>query len=727
MLLQDCVTRSAERSPDKSAVVMGAERLTYRELEESSNRLGRLVAFAGCRRGDRVCMLLPKSPATIAAMIAVLKADGVYVPLDLASPGPRLARIVDSSQPRLILACAETADLAAQILSAADAGSDISCGLIDDSDGGMSLVPAFSRCDSLSFSAEPIVGVNTPQDLAHLLFTSGSTGLPKGVMITHSNVMQFIEWATHYFGADQADRISGHPPLHFDLSTYDIYGSFFVGAELHLVPPSANRRPNDLADFIRSHDLTQWFSVPSVLTYMAKHDVVQYNDFPTLRRVLFCGEVLPTPTLITWMERLPHATFTNLYGPTEATIASSYYTIPSCPRHPHSPIPIGEACAGEELLVLNEDLERLDLNEVGDLYIGGVGLSPGYWQDKEKTTAAFIPHPFSSVEGARLYRTGDLASVGDDGLVYFHGRLDSQVKSRGYRIELGEIEAGLNGQREVKESAVVGVKSDGFEGVAICCAYALADDSHLSQGELRTRLADHLPAYMLPVRWMKLQALPKNANGKIDRRQVKEMFENGAENEETGSEVPDPTDDGMNGGSGNALSSLDASGNLLRDRVGGLSEAEREELIIELVRSEMEGVLGSAAAPFDPDRSFSDLGVDSLGAVEISSRLKERTGLELPSTLIFDHPNAAAVAKFLRERAEEATDQGIYSDLERIKARLASIADDGVERSRIRVLLQTMLDNLKSDGMPDGEALAGKIEAATADELFELIDEESTS
>ena len=234
-------------------------------------------------------------------------------------------------------------------------------------------------------------------------------------MITHANVAAFVEWAVDYFGTKPADRISGHPPLHFDLSTFDIYGTFLAGAELHLVPAVANLVPHKLAELIRSSELTQWFAVPSTFTFMAKFGVVQPDAFPSLERVVWCGEVLPTPVLIEWMRAVPQASFTNLYGPTEATIASSYYTLPAIPENETDPIPIGVACAGEELLVLDEKLEPAPAGEIGDLFIAGAGLSPGYWRDEEKTAAAFVPDP--RAEGERIYRTGDLAKVQEDGLV----------------------------------------------------------------------------------------------------------------------------------------------------------------------------------------------------------------------------------------------------------------------------------------------------------------------
>jgi amino acid adenylation domain-containing protein len=373
------------------------------------------------------------------------------------------------------------------------------------------------------------VGLTVPaidsEQLAAYVFTSGSTGTPKGVVITHQNVIHFVEWAVSYFGINASDRNSGHSPLYFDLSQFDIFATFAAGAQLHLVPAELSLIPNRLADFIRSSELTQWFSVPSVLNYMARFDAIKVNDFPRLRRLLWCGEVLPTPTLIYCMKRLPHVTFTNLYGPTETTIASSYYTVPSCPESNRSAVPIGTACAGEELLVLDESLEPVKVNEIGDLYISGVGLSPGYWRDPENSQAAFrLQHGQNNARG-RIYKTGDLARVDADGLIYYVGRSDSQVKSRGYRIELGEIEAALNALGNLRESAVVAITSDGFEGVVICGAYVSSPEASVNPAALQTELRKVLPSYMLPARWMAFDHLPKNSSGKIDRPQLRRLFE----------------------------------------------------------------------------------------------------------------------------------------------------------------------------------------------------------
>jgi non-ribosomal peptide synthetase component F len=312
--------------------------------------------------------------------------------------------------------------------------------------------------------------------------------------------------------------------LHFDLSTFDVFGTFAAGAELHMAPHEATLSPFKLAEFIRTAELTQWFSVPSVLNYMAKFDVVKLADFAALRRVLWCGEVLPTPVLSYWMRRLPHVRFTNLYGPTETTIASSFYDVRACPRDERAPIPIGAGCDGEELIVLDRDLQPVPLGVIGDLYIGGSGLSPGYWRDSEKTAAAFLHVSRDGNANYRIYRTGDLARCGEDGLLYFIGRNDTQIKSRGYRIELGEIEAALSTLPDLQESAVVAIDRSGFEGWLICCAYVPQRESLATPVSLRKELEKNVPGYMIPARWMICTTLPKNANGKIDRPKLKELF-----------------------------------------------------------------------------------------------------------------------------------------------------------------------------------------------------------
>jgi amino acid adenylation domain-containing protein len=523
-LLQDYLAAQADTRPDATALVLGDDRLSYAELEAESNRLARMLGEAGCDRGDRVVLLLPKATAAITAMLGVLKADCAYVPIDTDSPASRVQHIIRASEPRLLLS-APTASTLLQGLADQDVvDSSTTLGSVTDQHlEGQGYRSTFRRADWLQLDASRPTARNSDQDLAHLLFTSGSTGVPKGVMITHANVTAFVDWANAYFRSGPEDRWSGHPPLHFDLSTYDIYGALASGAQLHLVPASCNLLPHKLAGFIRDAQLTRWFSVPSTLTFMTTFGAIAQDDFPYLEQLLWCGEVLPTAVLRELMRLLPHVEFTNLYGPTEATIASSYHTVDERPASDTDPIPIGTACDGEELLILDERRRAVEQDEVGDLYIAGVGLSPGYWRDEEKTAAAFVQDPRTSDPAARIYRTGDLATRDAAGLVYFLGRADAQIKHRGYRIELGEIEAALNALEALRECAVVGVKTGGFEGTAICCAYA-TETGDLQPAALRAAIRDTLPSYMLPTQWRAMDALPKNANGKIDRRTIADWF-----------------------------------------------------------------------------------------------------------------------------------------------------------------------------------------------------------
>jgi amino acid adenylation domain-containing protein len=508
-VLQDLVTAQTQSKPEATAVVSGTVRLSYSDLDVAANRLARTLRAAGCCPGDRVCFLAPKSLAPLVWMLGILKAGAMYVPLDPACPAPRLRRIVAACAPRVILAAGRVEPLLAELMQGLPSPLPLIGWL--DACPPCELRPAFDERDMLRADAAPLHYATRPHAAAHILFTSGSTGMPKGVIITHANVMAFVEWALRHFGLDSTDRASGHTPLHFDLSTYDVFGTYAAGAELHLVPPQLALLPHRLADFIRVSRLTQWFSAPSVLNYMAKADVLAPGDFPELRQVMWCGEVLPTPALIYWMQRVPHARFTNLYGPTEATIASSYYDVPACPASPAEAIPIGRACDGEELLVID-----------GEVCLAGAGLSPGYWRDPQKTAAAFVPHPRRP--GERMYRTGDLARVRADGMVHLIGRADTQIKSRGYRIELGEIETALGTLPGLRESAVVAVPSEGFEQWLICCAYVPMPGVAVAPPALRSALSRLVPAYMLPARWNELTALPRTSSGKVDRPRLKQEF-----------------------------------------------------------------------------------------------------------------------------------------------------------------------------------------------------------
>jgi amino acid adenylation domain-containing protein len=528
-LLQQAISDRAHSRPEYVAVCANGELTSYGELELESNRIAYALRDIGVERGDRVALLMPKSPAAIASMLGALKADATYVPLDCSNPPIRLIQILELLRCKCIIASGPTGSLLREVRARLRLVPSPKIIWLDPAQPwDDEHKPSFTQSDIRELPSAPVATSNRSDDLAHILFTSGSTGVPKGVTITHGNILAFLRWAWAYFGINSSDRVSQHAPLFFDLSTFDIFGALGAGAQVHLIPPELNLLPHKLAEHIRESQLTQWLSAPSVLTLLSKYQLVRNGDFQSLRRVMWCGETIPTPTLIDWMRRLPHVRFTNLYGPTETTIASSYYTVPTCPTNERDPIPIGTACEREHLAVLDDSLRPVPDNEIGEIYIAGEGLSPGYWRDPDATRRAFLPRPGAGGPSDRIYRTGDLATRNSEGVIYFIGRKDTQIKSRGYRIELGEIETALNALPRLRESAVLGLQTNGFEQWIICCAYVpTAGCEGVHPVALRQILARTLPSYMLPVRWLSCSSLPRNASGKVDRNGLRRLFTDG--------------------------------------------------------------------------------------------------------------------------------------------------------------------------------------------------------
>lgn len=520
-MLQDWVTERARERPDARAVIGPDGALTYAEVENLSNRLAVALRSRGCHRGDRVGILMPQSAIAVASLIGVLKAACTYVPVDPVGGRARTAEILGQCEPRILL----SAGCEPEVLEDLDqrgALDGVQVGWLGrESRPGCA---AFDRSDVEIGASEPPRVDSDPDDPAYVLFTSGTTGTPKGVPVTHASVHAFIDWVVDYFGLGPGDRLSGHTALTFDLSTFDIYAALASGAELHQVPKRARMLPHEAARFIQERGLTLWFSVPSQLSYIARFDALAGRDLGSLKHVAWCGDVLPTPSLLYWKERLPGVAFTNLYGPTETTVASSYHRVAEDFDDPTADIPIGVACPGEELLILDQELQEVPDGEAGDIYIGGVGLSPGYWRDPERTRAAFVADPRPGHEGRRLYRTGDRGRRRPDGAVSFLGRADFQIKTSGYRVEPAEVERAVLQLDEVAACAVVPVTVDDFTGTGVGCAYVPSNGAGLRAGALKRRLTEKLPGYMIPTRWMELKELPVDGRGKIDRARARALM-----------------------------------------------------------------------------------------------------------------------------------------------------------------------------------------------------------
>jgi amino acid adenylation domain-containing protein len=516
-MLHHWVTREANRRSDATAVVLGDERLSYGELEVLSNQLARALKERGCVRGDRVCLLLPKSPLALVCLLGIYKADCVYVPLDPAAPAAVLAQAIIAAQSRCLLAAASLAPRVRELLSQPGLPA-LRIGWLGSPDQSAGPLPVTFRFSDIgALPGIPLHGAHRAHDTAHILFHPVAGGSLRGVTATHANVVGFVEWARRYFRLTETDRVAGHAPLNQGLSLLDIFGSLSSGAELHLVPAELHLS-NRLAGWIRASGITHWSSGSVVLSTLAKSDAIQPWDFPQLRRVLWNGEALPTATLSYWMKQLPHVEFTNLYGSAEAAVACAYHTVVSFPADEAEQIPLGRGCGGAELLVLDHNLQRASAGVVGDIYIHGTSLSPGYWHDPEATARTF-PH----IAGVgRVYRTGDRGLWGHDGLVYFAGRDGDSMQSLGRHIELGRIEAALNRADAVSECAVVALP--GRDSDTVGCAYVPKAEDAITPDGLRDHLGKLVPHYMIPSRWRAWDELPKNAAGRIDRQRLKETW-----------------------------------------------------------------------------------------------------------------------------------------------------------------------------------------------------------
>jgi amino acid adenylation domain-containing protein len=512
-ILQQLLKKSAARFPEKTAVWARERSITYRELDQQSNRLAHLLQQHGVRKGDRVGLYFPKSVESVISMFAVLKAGGVYVPLDPQAPADRVGYIIGNCGIRVLITNDEKrrglspetlASLELSVLTGAD---------LKSSNGGK-VVP-WTILQEFPGDAEPKVTL-TETDLAYILYTSGSTGRPKGVMLSHQNALTFVEWCAATFQITSEDELSNHAPLHFDLSVFDVYNAVEAGATVYLVTEDLALFPMTLANFIASKGITVWYSVPSALILLLLHADVRREKFPRLRTVLFAGEVFPMKYLRQLAEALPGVDLFNLYGPTETNVCT-YYQVEPARLESMDKLPIGIACENTEVFAVNDqDQIATRPGETGELYVRGPAVTYGYWADEEKTARMVVPNRFQKQFRENMYRTGDLVTLAEDGNYYFLGRRDSMIKSRGYRIELGEIESALLSHPGVKEAAAIAIPDD-IVGNRIKAVVSAHDSMVLKAAELQQFCAAKIPKYMIPELIEFMEDLPKTSTGKIDR------------------------------------------------------------------------------------------------------------------------------------------------------------------------------------------------------------------
>jgi amino acid adenylation domain-containing protein len=511
-LLHHLLRDAAEPHPEHVAVRCRDRAVTYAQLESWTDGIAATLADAGVRRGDRVGISLPKCVEMVAAVYGVMKAGAAYVPLDPRAPTARLGTIANDCG---ISALVSTATRASALLPVLEGGCRVTILVEETERSGDRPGSSISFDDAATAGTAPNVrGIDA--DLAYILYTSGSTGVPKGVMLSHRHALNFIRWCSDTFSLGPSDVLSNHAPLHFDLSVLDLFLAAISGATVVPVPDELTYLGAELASFAARESITTWYSVPSALTLMTRA-LPPSGALPHLRTVIFAGEVFRTPDLRRLREALPGVDLWNLYGPTETNVCT-YYRVQELPED-HESIPIGRACENTDVLALRDDGGVAGVGEEGELFVRGAAAMDGYWGQPRKTAEVLGPHLLPGGRSVLAYRTGDLVRMRPDGDYEFLGRRDHQIKSRGYRIELGDIEAALGANPDLLESAVVAVPHIEW-GTAVVAWVVPRDGSAITGSSVRRHAATLLPRYMVPAQVEVVESLPRTSTGKVDRQGI---------------------------------------------------------------------------------------------------------------------------------------------------------------------------------------------------------------
>ena len=490
---------SSARFPDKIAFGGEKSTLTFKELQDKTRRAGTYLA-ARIQPGQPVAVFMEKTPDCLAAFFSAVRAGCFYVPIDTKMPADRIRLIFDTLRPAFVLYDEKNAAAAAEV------AGPVPSGLFE------------TACEQ-----EPDEAVlalirerHVDTDLLYVLFTSGSTGVPKGVTITHRGIIDWADWLHETLDIDENAILGNQAPFVFDNSTLDIYSTLKNGATTWIIPKKCFSFHKTMMRFIEEHEINTIFFVPSALISIANSGILENNPPKTLKRIYFCGEVMPNRQLNMWRRAVPEAKYCNMYGPTEITDVCAYYIVDR-EFEDDEPLPIGRACANTRILILNEENKPVGKDETGELCVLGTCLSQGYYNNSEQTRKAFVQNPLNTAYDERMYRTGDLARWNERGEIMFLGRKDFQIKHQGcYRIELGEIENALLAVPSVSNGCCL----FDAEKDEIVCVYIGTEE----KTELAGHLKEKLPSYMMPNRWIQLDRLPMTINDKIDRVTLKKTY-----------------------------------------------------------------------------------------------------------------------------------------------------------------------------------------------------------
>ena len=584
----------AERSPDRIAVVFENRQMTYRDLDVRSNQLAHYLRKHGVGAKSLVGVCLERSMEMVVALVAVLKAGGAYLPLDPSSPPERLRLMVEQAGASILL----TQKSLVSRLPAAEAA----CHCLDSLDQFLA-----------QEKRERLGHTSSPEDAAYVLFTSGSTGVPKGVLMEHRPLVNLLSWQAKTLACPDGARTLQFAPLSFDVSFQEIFSALCSGGTLVMIGEEERRDPRVLLNRLKEKEVERLFLPFIALQQLAEAAQDDAVDIASLREIIAAGEQLQaTQPIADLFAGLPNCRLYNQYGPTESHVVTSF-ALASDPADWPSLPPIGRPIANSRIYILDGCLQPVPIGVTGELYIGGDSLARGYLNQQELSQEKFIANPFNKEPGGRLYRTGDLARYLADGNIQFIGRSDEQVKVRGYRIELGEIEVVLGQHPAVREAVALARRDP--PGDARVVAYVVALPG-TSQDELRSFLQRKLPEFLVPSAFVYLDALPLTPSGKLDRRLL-----------------PAPSK--------------------LRPELDGVFLPPQTPVQKTLANIWADVLKLDKIGIHD---NFFELGGHSLLATRVVSRIREAFHGELPLRALFETPTVAGVAKHI-EVSRQGADQ----------------------------------------------------------------------
>lgn len=496
----DYLENSYHEYKEKIAIVDNGCKITYEELYKKVLQVACWMNQTYACDKKPIIVLMNNSANAIAAFLGIALSRNIYVPIGADIPEERLKLINHTLNPVCVIDCVKKVNKYQDIFSCAI----VTWQEIEKMEVNLKL--ALKRRNDI-IDTDPL----------YVLFTSGSTGVPKGVIISHRAVLDFTEEASEVMNFTKKEIFLNQAPFYFDASIPDIYCTIRNGATLHIVDKSMFTFPIKLVDYIALNRINAIYWVPSALVMVANYKVLGKRDISSLKKIMFCGEVMPTKQLNIWRTILPDATYVNYYGPCEATYASCYYIIDRQFRD-DEPLPIGRSANNTSIMLISDNCEIKESGQIGEIYICGSGLGLGYYNDPERTKENFVQNPLQNIYPEIVYKTGDLAHYDNDGNLVYDGRNDYQIKHMGYRIELGEIENCVNAISGINQAACVYCRKKD----EIYCYFC----GDILKEKILDEIKIKLPFYMIPKKIIQLRILPMNENGKIDRKMLEKWATN---------------------------------------------------------------------------------------------------------------------------------------------------------------------------------------------------------